>query len=315
MTLGYGITGIGYNPLGNLGLGSTGAYASYDSYMPSMYGMNGSIFGMGTMNGMGGMNGMMNLYNPAFMAQMYQQAEASQLAHAGNMHTALLNNEVNAFKNTDLALTKKMLTNGDIQQGVMNLYNKVHEGDQDGICKEFTKLKNYVLNTYKDEFVARGDKINSDVSATQYIESVYSNIASQITGDGQVHDLRSDIKKYGESSFENGFYNGLRRDHHKRYIDETLNYCFGLQIDERSSKDMKKTIGTGIGRSVSVLEKGAYGAAAGLAATGTILGVGKLLSFGKLPFMKCIGASWKPALAIGALAGMAADIWWQCTKD
>ena len=44
MTTGYGISGIGYSPLGNLGLGSTGSYTSYDMYMPSMMGMN---YGMG----------------------------------------------------------------------------------------------------------------------------------------------------------------------------------------------------------------------------------------------------------------------------
>ena len=35
---GYGISGIGWNPLGNEGLGMSGQYASYDAYMPSMMG-------------------------------------------------------------------------------------------------------------------------------------------------------------------------------------------------------------------------------------------------------------------------------------
>ena len=312
MTLGYGISGIGYNPLGNMGLGMSGQYGSYDAYMPSMMGMN---YGMGMgMNPSFGMGGMMGAY-PAFMAQMQQvqnQIEASQAEHNSAMHNILLNNEVNAHRETDSALMKKMLTNGDIHQGIQNLYNKVREGDQDGICSEFDKLKDYVYNTYRDELAARGDKINPSVSATQYIEAIYGNVISAQTG--QVCDLRSDIKRYGDGALQNGFMSGLRRDHHSRYIDETMNHCFGLEIDQKGSKDMRQTIGNGAGRTVSVLEKGVYGAGAGVAAAGIGLGLGKLLSFGKLPWLKAMGKAWKPAMCIGAIAGMAADIWWQTEK-
>ena len=113
MTLGYGISGIGYNPLGNMGLGMSGAYGSYDAYMPSMMGMN---YGMGMgMNPSFGMGGMMGAY-PAFMAQMQQvqnQIEASQAEHNSAMHNILLNNEVNAHRETDSALMKKMLKIGN----------------------------------------------------------------------------------------------------------------------------------------------------------------------------------------------------------
>ena len=196
MAPGYSISGIGWNPLGNVGLGSTGAYGSYDAYMPS-----NSIFGMG---------GMMGYYNPMFMAQMQRQMEKSQALHSNDMHNILVNNEVTAHRQTDSALINKMLTNGDIQQGVTNLYNKVREGDQDGICAEFDKLKNYVYTTYRDELAARGDKINPSVSATQCIEAIYASMATAYAGDGQTHDLRNDIKRYGDSSFANGFMSGFR---------------------------------------------------------------------------------------------------------
>ena len=310
---GYGISGIGYGPLGNVGLGSSGQFSSYDAYMPSMIGMN---YGMGMgMNPMFGMGGMLGAY-PQFMAQMQQtqnQIEASQAQHNSAMHQILLQNEVQAHRETDSALVRKMLTNGDIQQGVQNLYNKVREGDQDGICSEFDKLKNYVLNTYRNEFAARGDKINASVSATQCIEAVYGNIISQQTG--AIHDLRSDIKRYGDASFTNGFLQGFRRDHHSRYIDETLNHCFDLQIDQKGSKDMKQTLGNGVGRTASVLEKGVYGAGAGIAAAGILSGAAKVLSFGIHPFWAALGKMWKPALCIGAIAGAAADIWWQTTDN
>lgn len=324
MTLGYGISGIGYNPLGNIGLGTSGQYSSYDAYMPSMMGMN---YGMGAMNPMMGMGGMMGMY-PTFMAQMQQvqnQIEASQVQHNGAMHNILLNNEVNAHRETDSALMKKMLTNGDIHQGIQNLYNKVREGDQDGICSEFDKLKDYVYNTYKDELAARGDKINPSVSATQYIEAIYGNIISTQTG--RVCDLRSDIKRYGDGSFANGFMSGFRRDHHSRYIDETMNHCFGLEIDQKGSKDMKQGIGNGVGRTASVLEKGLYGATAGVAAAGIGIGLIKLLNH-LIPVknagewstgLKCIKEmKWSGPMKFlglaGLAAGMAADIWWQTEK-
>ncbi len=313
MTLGYGISGIGYSPLGNLGLGMTGAYASYDAYMPSMMGMNGSLFGMG---------GMMGTY-PSFMMQMQNaqnQMELSRLQHAGNMQAAVLRNEVAANRNTDSALISKMLTNGDIQQGIQNLYNKVREGDQDGICNEFDKLKTYVYNTYRDDLKARGDKINPAVSATEIIEKIYANIITAQSG-GELHDLRSDITRYGDHATMNGFMQGFRTDHHSRYVDETLNHCFGLEIDQKGSKDFKQNVGKGMGRTASVLEKGVYGAVAGAGAwtlgSGlTKLGAGVIGCGKKVPFMT--GGWWKWgkwSAGVGALLAMVGDIVWQATRD
>ncbi|MBQ7763970.1 hypothetical protein IJ384_01235 [bacterium] len=318
---GYGISGIGYNPLGTLGLGSTGQYASYDAYMPSMmgmnYGMNNSVFPMASVNGIGGMSGinaMYGMYNPMFMANMQQQMEASQAIHNNNMHNILLNNEIAAHNHTDKALIQKMLTNGDIKQQIQNLYDKVKEGDQDGICNEFDKLKNFILNNYRDEFAAKGFKINPSVAATECIEALYGNIISAQNG-GQVHDLRSDIKRYGDGAFENGFNSGFKRGHHGRYVDETLNHCFDLDIDQKGSKDMQQSLANGVGRTASVLQKGAYGAAAGVGAA--TLGCGLIKFFGSplnlKPFTKFGKTAWVAA-ALGAAAGMAADIWWQASN-
>ena len=308
----YSISEIGYNPLGNLGLGVTGQYGSYDAYMPSSLAMNYGI-------GMGGsifpMAGMYGMYNPVFMAQMQQQVEASQAIHNGNMHGLLLDNEVNAHQETDSALMRKMLTNGDIQQGIGNLYDKVRAGDQDGICNEFDKLKGYIFNTYRDEFKARNGKINPSASATQYIEAIYSQLASSWAGDGQVHSLRDDIQRYGDGSFQNGFMTGFRKGHHERYIDETMSHCFGMRIDQKESKDMRKGLGNGVGRVASGLEKGIYGAAAGVGAATIGCGLGKLISFGKLPTFTKFGRTAGFAACLGAIAGIAADIYWQISKD
>lgn len=311
MTLGYGISGIGYNPLGNVGLGMTGQYSSYDAYMPSMMGMGYA----GMMNPMLGMGGMMGFY-PAYMTQMQQaqnQIEISQAQHNGTMAQILLNNQVAAHQGTDSALIQKMLTNGDVKQGIENLYNKVVEGDQNGICEEFDKLKHYVLTTYKDEFNARGDKINPHVSAVESIEAIYSNIISARTG--QKANLRNDIKRYGDNALENGFMRGFRSDHHTKFVDETLNHCFDLRIDHKGSKDMRQVLGNGLGRTASVLEKGALGAGLALTFTGIGTGLAKLFTCGKVPFFKVMkNAAW-PVIAIGTALGIAGDIIWQISKS
>ena len=138
MTLGYGISGIGWNPLGNVGLGMSGQFGSYDAYMPSMYGMTPSMYGMGMNPSIFGMNGMYGMYNPSFMANMYQQVEASQAMHSGNMHELLLNNEVSAHRDTDSALVKKILTNAELLAIIIKTGTK--EETAIGLAQQILKL-------------------------------------------------------------------------------------------------------------------------------------------------------------------------------
>lgn len=308
MTIGYGISGIGYNPLGNYGLGMSGQYGSYDAYMPSMMGMN---YGSGLNYGMG-----MGMYYPTFMAQQQNQVEQMQLQHAGNMHTQLLNNEVTANRETNSALVQKMLTDGDIQVGVQNLYAKVRAGDQDGICEEFDKLKSYVYNTYQDEFKARGDKINPYTSATRLIEAVYGQIIS--AQEGTIHSLRDDIPKYGENALEQGFMSGFKGGHSSRYIDETMSHCFDLGINDKGSQDMHQLIGKGAGYTASILQKGAYGAIAGgvAAAGGLAVLKGANKAFKDWQCIKDIkfGKTMGKFAILGAIAGVAADIFWKASS-
>ena len=305
------IAGIGYNPLGDIGLGMSGQFGSYDAFMPSMMGMG---YGMGMTNPMFGMGGMMSSY-PQYLAQMQQtqnMIEASQAKHNGAMHNILLNNEVNAYGETDSALIQKMLQNGDVKQGILRLQEKVEEGDQDGICKEFDELKKYVSNTYSKEISSRGNNINPDTSVVEIITNLYSQIDS--TQKGKTRDLITEIRQYGDNAFENGFMSGFKRGHHTRYVDETLNHCFGLSIDQREAKDTNELIGNALGRTASVIQKGAYGAAAGAGAYSLLnlgtKGLGALVGC-KVPF-KWRGVGW--GALFGALAGVAADIWWQSGK-
>lgn len=321
------IAGIGCNPLGTYGLGMSGQFGSYDAYMPSMYGMTPSMYGMGMNPSIFGMNGMYGMYNPAFMANMYQQVEASQAQHSGNMHEILLNNEINAHRHTDSALVKKILTNADIQQSAANLYDKVKSGDQDGICQEFDNLRDNILNTYRDEFAAMGDKINPITSANHYAEHVYGNLATAWAGDGKTHSFRDDVIEYGDSSLQNGFMSGFKRGHHSRYVDETLNHCIDERIDHKESKDMRQDFGKGVGQVARVLKNGAIGGAVGLGAgvlsIGTIKGVNALFPKHKINGTEEMVRGWSKIAKMpwggplkfftvaGVIAGIVADIFWQ----
>lgn len=316
MTFGLGISGIGY-PLGTLGLGASGAYGSYDNYMPSMMGMN-SMLGVDTtgcctnpmMNPM--LNPMMSMYNPLYYTQMQGAAEQIQAQHAGNMHHIMTKNEVSAQRDVDSALIEKMLTNSDVQQGIENLYQAVKEGKQDDICRKFDDLKTYIYHTYQDELKARGDKNNPAVSATKIINALYGNIVTAKTG--ETTDLRNDIVRYGEGSIMNGFMNGFRVGHGERYVDQTLSYCFGDEIEDKGSKDNQKTFAKGVGRTASVLEKGVIGAGTATAAGGLVFGLSKLLApiFGKeASSVKFNSKAARVIITAGALAGMLGDIWWQ----
>ena len=313
----YGISGIGFNPLGTIGLGMSGKYSSYDAYMPSMMGsgyataMTNPMFATGAMSGMYGAGMGMGMYDPRYWASAQQQIEQNQVQHAGNMQKLILNNEVNGLYNSNSALINKMISDSDVQYGITRLYEKIKEGDQDGICTQFDRLKEAVLKTYKSELGARGDKISHETSAVKIIEALYGQMATSLAGDGRVHSLVEDIKHYGENAFENGFMNGFKRGHNKRYVDETLNHCFGLEINDQGSKEANRVVCNGLGRAASVLQKGAYGSVAGVTLTGMALGLGKLVSFGKLPWLKCMGGSWKAAMTLGAIAGIVGDIFWQ----
>lgn len=315
------ISGIGYPNmgLGSYGLGIGGTYGTYDNYMPSMMGMSGmGMLGMnssilGGMGGYGGL-GMMSMYNPVFMGQLQNQMEENQLQHAGAMHEILKQQEVSAHRTTDSALIQKILTNGDVQQGIQNLYAKVKSGDQDGICNEFDKLKNYVYATYKDELDARGAKINPSIAATQIVEAIYGQVITAQTG--QTSDLRSDIERYGEGAMTNGFMQGFRGGHQKRYVDETMNHCFGLEINDKDEKDTEQSIGRGIGRVAHAGKIGLYGAGIGAATYavggGLLKGGSSLINKGN--WVKFSSKAMGKFALVGALLGIAGDIWWQTTK-
>ena len=309
----FGITGIG-NPymsgLGAFGLGAGSAYGSYGN--PSM------MMGMGSMGMMGfpGGMGMMGMYNPAFMSQMnqtYQDMEKSQLQHASAMHELLLQNKTNAYRAEDQALFQKSMEDANINGQVVNLAEKIREGDADGICEEFDKLKIALYQKHNDYLKANADRLDPTESVHNIIETLYAQIISKKTGE-QV-SLRSDIKRYGETAFMHGFNKDFfgKKDYHGKYTEETLSYLFGTRIDNKGGKDRMENIGSYAGKAAeaAVALPAGYVAGLGLAGLGTFFSsmfTSKVCEKVTLSGMHKFG-KW------AALAALAGDILWQCARD
>lgn len=294
MAPGYSISSIGYPSmgLGDWGLGTSGSYGNYDNYMPSMMG----IGGYGNMGMMG-----MGMYNPMFMANMQQGIEASQLNHAANMHTGMKNYEVQAYRETDSALIRKILSNATVKQGLATLRYKVINGSQDGICQEFDKLRNYILNTYRDEIKERGDKENPMIAATGIIDDIYASTYSTST---EPVTLRGDIERYGEGAMMSGFMSTFKPGHDKRYTAETLNHVYGMNISEHEAQESERGIGAVGGRAAHSVKTGVIAGSGAAAATVGLAALAKGISLGKIPFKPIA----KHCGKIGLLAGCAALI-------
>ena len=321
------------SPLGTAGLGLSGGYGSYDMYMPySMMngygmglGMDSSIFGLsGYGLGLGGYGNYMNsmLQYPLLYNQVQEQIEKNQLNHSIEMQDGMNKYGVAAHKSSDRAIFEKVANNGQVKYGIDNLYRKVLEGDQDGIVKQFKDVRNYILQTYSKELNHLGNEINPVATANEFIKSIYASTVTEATG--QIADLETDIRKYGDNAIKNGFYQGFRNGHHKTYVDETLKSCFGRDIDQKEYKEHMQGIAKGAGRVAQVVEKGAIGAGIGTAAGAAtyILG-GGIASVAKKAFggnalkfsMKALGRwSVVAGLAAGAVA-LVGDVLWQASEN
>lgn len=308
MSYPFGITGIGSNPymngLGSFGLGAGGTYSSIGD-MSSM-GMAG--YGMSGMGAMMGMPGIMGMYNPSFMGQMnkaYHEIEKQNLEHAGAMHKLMLQTQTQNYQADDQYLFQKSLEDGSVNTLIVNLADKIREGDADGICEEFDKLKSTLYTKHADYLKANSNRLNPSDSVNNVIENLYAQIITAKTG--QVASLRNDIKQYGETAFNHGFNKNFfgKKDYHNNYSEETLSYLFGTRIDNKSGKDRMENIGGTVGRVVEAGTVAASGAVAGIGAS--ILA--RLFS-SKVTFR---GAKWMAA--IGAVGGLAADVLWQMSRD
>ncbi len=309
-TTGYGITGLGYSPFGNVGLGATGTFGSYDYCMPSTMGMTGMIPGtMGAVGMLPGVASMYGYWTPEGAASMQQRIETSHVTHAADMHNRMVDMEVANQRRSDNALIEKLLTNGELHLTAQNIKVKINERDLTGALYLFDQLSNSVNSRYKDEIAAMGSEINTSASVVSAIDYLYTSVNGT--------NLMDDIKACDEGAFKNGFKQAFRNGHSKITVNEALNHIYGTRIDNAGHEKVKETCGKVAGHIAGGVEKGVLGAAVGAGGTAAVLGVGKLL----LPklvknvtwsgALKAMGTAGKIGLALGVVG----EIIWQCTRD
>ncbi len=319
MSLGYGITGIG-NGLGTFGLGSTSSY-----YDPTMMGMAGAYSPYGSMGMMGAYSpysgmGMMGMYNPSFMGQMnkaYQQMEVDQLNHAGAMHNLMLQNQTQAFTDQDRAIFEKAMVDAGVNKCVTNLAEMVRKGNADGICQTYDELKQTLYTKYSDYFKANSNKLNPSDSVANFVELLYSQIISAQQGE-QV-DLRSDIKKYGETAFEHGFWKNFHgSDYHDKTSEQALSYMFGTPIDNKAGHERMEKYGATAEKIAEVGTAAAVGAVAvptvakaGKSVLSSIVSIGSEKGGEAISKLSTFNKKWAWAGAIGLAIG---DWLWQQSR-
>lgn len=319
MSLGYGITGIG-NGLGTFGLGGTSSY-----YDPTMMGMAGAYSPYGSMGMMGAYSpysgmGMMGMYNPSFMGQMnkaYQQMEVDQLNHSSAMHNLMLQNQTQAFTDQDRAIFEKAMVDAGVNKCVTNLAEMVRKGNADGICQTYDELKQTLYTKYSDYFKANSNKLNPSDSVANFVELLYSQIISAQQGE-QV-DLRSDIKKYGETAFEHGFWKNFHgSDYHDKTSEQALSYMFGTPIDNKAGHERMEKYGATAEKIAEVGAAAAVGAVAvptvakaGKSVLSSIVSIGSEKGGEAISKLSTFNKKWAWAGAIGLAIG---DWLWQQSR-
>ena len=106
---------------------------------------------------------------------------------------------------------------------------------------------------------------------------------------------------------------GFRPGHHERFVDETLYHCFGLEVDQRESKESRQTLGKGVGTVARTLEKGAVGAGLGIAGAGAATAIWNLCTPKAINFQFFKGGRLKTFAGIGAALGIGASLYNQIT--
>ena len=324
---------IGTNPIGSYGLDVGNGYGSYGDpmmtgMMPGMGGMYGGMsgmyggmsspygmgmaspYGMGMMGGLG----MMGMMSPQYIQQMgqaqqallqlQQQNEVSQLNHATDMHKLIQNADVQNLSIHERTIFEKAMTDGDIKNGIRNLCDVIRTGDQDAICEEYDKLKQYIYTKYADYIESNGGKMDVQSSVNDLISLLYGQICSAQSG--EICDLRTDIKNYGESPFAHGFNSCFlgNSGHNEKYTEETLSYLYGTRINDKGSKSRAQKFGRWTAKGTEFLGSAAVGAGVGAG----IFAAGKAIA-GNMP------GKLKAWVLGGAAAIGLVDTIWQLSRD
>ena len=321
------------NGLGSFGLGGYSSYGNYGD--PSMTGM---MMGTGTMGitspyssmgmGMGMMSpynmGMMGMMDPNYMAQFYktqaqtqQDIEKLQLQHTGAMNQLLLQSQTQAATNKDAATFENAMIDADIQNGITTLIDKVDQGDTDGICREFDKVKNTIYTKYASYFNKNAQNIDPKKSAGEWVEMLYANKVSALRGTAAT--LRSDIEAKCDGSFAQGFWSNFKgKDYHKRDAAETVAYIGGTNVDNHEGKQRAQKAGrileSGTEAILSPIAGYIGGGALALGVAGIAKGMLATLGKNAHSWIK-VGTAGRWGAGIGCALALVGDLFWQATRN
>lgn len=305
------------NPLGSYGLSTSGMYGSYADPTMSLMGNNayyGAYGNNGYMNGLG----MMGYMNPEYIKQMYNtqfEIEKNQFTNANQMHELIQQAEVHHLSAHDRAIFQKALVDGDIQNHIRNLADVIREGNQNAIVSEYTKLKQNITTKYAKDILDSKNTSDVNSSIDNIISLLYGQILSTQNG-GVAVDLRSDIKKYGESAFAHGFNKTFlgKKDYHDKYTEETLSYIYGTPIDNKQGKERMEKVGGLSARVTESLLSIPTGAAVGAGIGVMASFFAKILTLGHSPFAKGAWHLGRWGASLGMAGALIGDVFWQTTR-
>lgn len=311
-----GIPAIGYSPLATYGLPSTGMYGNYgDPAMSYMYGA-GSISPTSFMGAPVGGYNPMNSYLDYIKQYSALQGDLDrmQIQSAGATNQIRLQTETQALANQDEAVFRKAMVDASVNTCIRNLAEKVQEGDTNGIYTEYQKLKNELYTKFADDFASSASRVDSRKSVEHIIEMLYSNIVSAQRG--SVADLRSDIKRFGETPIMHGFNKAFlgKSGYHEMNTEQLLSKMYDTPLDNIGGKERMEKAGGYMGKGAELALSVPAGAAAGLTAAGILGAIWKTGTFGWGSFSKMTGRFGKLLVPLGMLVAPVADWMWQKSR-
>ncbi len=329
----------GISALGTYGLGGTGFYGTYD---PTMIGMMGS-YGSGMMNpmmmnpmmmggygmGMGAM-GMGSSYMDQYMDSLkkyneyMEKMEERKVEHAIQMHKKEQMAEVANLSAHDQAFFMKAVEDGDVQHGIREIHDAIRKKNLSYAAQKFFELKQEIYNKFSEYFKTTEGNINTDEKIKQYICILYSEIAGgYASSNGVKPDLKNDIEKYGENSFENAFNSHWfgNKDHNQLTSEQALYQMFGTGEQDIGTKKNMAMLGTATAAVGEALGAGVVGGAAGATIYGTCRAVlPNKLGFGNWGWEHNLAKKFNlkrlpGAMKWSAIAAGLVDIAWQLGRD
>ena len=329
------MAGEGISPIGNYGLGSSGAYSSFDPSMMMNYSMNPMMsmmsgYGMGMMNplmmGMGGVSGenyieqMKNMYSA--YNKMIEEQEERRLQHGIEMHRRKELASVENLSAHDQKFFMEAMEDGFIQQGIREIYDGIREGNLGYVNNKFYELKQEILNKYSDHFKNPDGSINSKENINDYIRRLYAKIAGGYNPGAPAPDMITDIKSYGESEFKHGLLSKIfpNSGHNTLTAEQALHQMFGRNVNDKGSKKKMHQAGELTGSALQVAGAGIAGGTAGALALGAVKFLTPDIVTNRIPDAVATNSlvkwatKYKTAFKYTGLAAAALNFLWQITN-